>query len=203
VAKKKKAAKKPAKKMKAARKAVAKPKKRVAKKPARKAAMAAKKAKAAMPKEPTGKPDNMPWISTYIAVRDVKETLGFYERAFGFTTRFAMTMPDGSVVHGESGYRDGVIMMGPESSPMSTSKSPATSGVESPVNLYIYCPDVDTAFVRARDAGATVVQGLVDQFYGDRTCVLKDPNGHVFHFATQKFVFDPSTMAPPAPPAGM
>jgi PhnB protein len=38
--------------------------------------------------------------------------------------------------------------------------------------------DVDDWFQRALDAGATVVQPLDDQFWGDRYGAVQDPFGH-------------------------
>jgi uncharacterized glyoxalase superfamily protein PhnB len=39
-------------------------------------------------------------------------------------------------------------------------------------------PDVDAAFVRARDAGAGVLEEPTTFEYGERSCVVEDPAGH-------------------------
>lgn len=44
--------------------------------------------------------------------------------------------------------------------------------------IKIRVPDVDAAFVRARDAGARVVEELTTHVYGERSCTLEDPAGH-------------------------
>src|SRR5262249_23737447 len=99
--------------------------------------------------------------------------------------------PDGKPGHIEMTWHDGVIMFGPES-PMHNAKAPATSGVESPVGLYLYCDDVNALFSRATAAGARVVEPPTDKFWGDRSCRLTDPDGHSWNFATNVADFDPS-----------
>ena len=46
------------------------------------------------------------------------------------------------------------------------------------VALHLHVADVDGAFAQAVDAGATVVRPLQDQFYGERSGMVRDPFGH-------------------------
>jgi uncharacterized glyoxalase superfamily protein PhnB len=100
--------------------------------------------------EASGKPCGMPWVSPYLTVMDAGASLAFYEAAFGFTTRFAKTGPDGSIMHAEMAWHDGVIMFGPEGLGGGECRSPATLGISSPVSLYVYCEDVDVQAHRSR-----------------------------------------------------
>jgi uncharacterized glyoxalase superfamily protein PhnB len=135
----------------------------------------------------------MPWLTPYLTVKDPDAALDFYQRAFGFEKRFAMPGPDGRTAHAEIGYRDAVIMLGPECvGTENPSKSPATTGVPSPVGLYVYCDDVDALFARATKAGAKAALPPQDMFWGDRMCSLTDPDGHGWSFATNVADFDPS-----------
>ena len=93
-------------------------------------------------------------MSPYLAVKDAGAAADFYERAFGFEKRMQMPGPDGKPGHTEMGYRDALIMFGPETAGDGKCKSPASLGVNSPVTLYVYCDDVDAAFQRAVAAGA-------------------------------------------------
>ena len=139
------------------------------------------------------RPAGMPWLTPYLTVKDPDAALDFYQRAFGFEKRFAMPGPDGRTAHAEIGYRDAVIMFGPEcSATEKPAKSPATSGVPSPVGLFVYCDDVDALYARATKAGAKGGQPPQDMFWGDRMCMLTDPDGHVWNFATNVADFDPS-----------
>jgi uncharacterized glyoxalase superfamily protein PhnB len=134
----------------------------------------------------------MPWITPYLIVKDVATSIEFYQKAFGFEKRFAMPGEDGKIMHAEVIWQEGVIMLGPEASCGSKTYAPATSGTPTPVSLYIYVPDVDAFFARAKAAGATVKLEPQDQFWGDRICGLIDPNGHEWCFATNVREWDPS-----------
>jgi PhnB protein len=138
-------------------------------------------------------PQGTPWLSPYLTVKDSDTAIDFYQRAFGFEKRFSMPGPDGKTAHVEMRWRDAMIMFGPEQTRGECpSKAPATTGVASPVGMYVYCDDVDTLFARAVAAGAKVVSSPQDMFYGDRQCTLEDPDGHRWYFATNVADFDPS-----------
>jgi uncharacterized glyoxalase superfamily protein PhnB len=99
-------------------------------------------------------------------------------------------------MHLEMVFRDSMIMFGPVcSSSEWPHKPPAMSQVVSPISLYVYCDDVDALYTRATAAGAKGVKPPQDQFYGDRNCVLEDPDGYWWNFATNVADFDP-TKAP-------
>ena len=51
---------------------------------------------------------------------------------------------------------------------------------------YMYVPDVDAAFDHVVKAGAESLQDPADQFYGHRTCGLKDPFGNQWWLANKK-----------------
>ena len=55
----------------------------------------------------------------------------------------------------------------------------------SPVVLYVYVEDVDATLKRAEAAGAKLLIGLANQFWGDRTAWIMDPAGHVWTIATR------------------
>jgi PhnB protein len=50
--------------------------------------------------------------------------------------------------------------------------------------MMVYVDDVDRAFKRAIEAGATELSPVADQFYGDRMGMLRDPFGHEWALAT-------------------
>jgi PhnB protein len=127
----------------------------------------------------------------YLTVKDADAALAFYEKAFGFEKKMVMPGPDGKAMHVEVTWRDAVIMFGPES-PQNPSKAPATLGVRPPSGVYIYVEDVDALFKRATAAGAKIDRPPTDMFYGDRTCSLIDPDGHVWGFGTNVADFDPA-----------
>jgi uncharacterized glyoxalase superfamily protein PhnB len=64
-----------------------------------------------------------------------------------------------------------------------------------PVTLHLYFEDVDAAFARATQAGATVTLPLQDMFWGDRYGVVQDPFGHQWSLATHVRDMTPDEIA--------
>lgn len=52
------------------------------------------------------------------------------------------------------------------------------------MSLMVYVEDVDEVFARALAAGATELQPVQSQFYGDRSGTLRDPFGHRWTIST-------------------
>ena len=129
------------------------------------------------------KPADSPWMVPYLTVGDADKALDFYQRAFGFEKHFAMPGPDGKTAHAEMNYKEVRVMFGPEC-PERQTRSPASSGIAPPIGLFLYCEDVDAMCKRAEAAGARVQKQPEDMFWGDRMCMLTDPDGHIWNFAT-------------------
>jgi PhnB protein len=147
----------------------------------------------AMAEKSKGLPEGLAWINPYLTSRSVEASLDFYERAFGFKKIDAIPGPDGKIMNASMGWKDGVIMMSPESefNPM---KTPATNGTLPPFTLYVYCEDVDKLSAQAKAAGAKVDKEPEDMFWGHRICTIVDPDGYYWCFATKVGEFDPSKM---------
>jgi PhnB protein len=60
--------------------------------------------------------------------------------------------------------------------------------------LYVMVDDVDAHYERAKARGARIERELEDQFYGDRTYALHDPEGHAWSFATHVRDVSPEEM---------
>ena len=73
-------------------------------------------------------------------------------------------------------------------------QSPATSGTESPIVLYVPCRKIDDLTARARAAGATIVSEPADMFWGERIARIADPDGYVWCFAARLHKFDPDKL---------
>jgi len=136
----------------------------------------------------------MPWVSTYLTVKDVDAAIAFYRQAFGFEKRMTLPGPDGKTVHGEVVWRDMVIMMGREGAQGQACQSPASSGVQCPIGLYVYVEDVDSGFKRSVQAGCEPKTEPTTMFWGDRIATVRDPNGYAWTLATNVADFDHSKM---------
>jgi len=71
-----------------------------------------------------------------------------------------------------------------EKVPQLPSKAPQTDG-SSPVVIFIYVPDVDQTIGVAIEYGAKILVAAQNQFWGDRSAVIMDPNGHVWTVASR------------------
>ncbi len=127
-------------------------------------------------------PEGFHAITPYLTVKDAKQAIDFYKRAFGARERVTMPTPDGKVAHAELQLADSIIMLG-EECPEHGSVSPETLE-GSPVGLALYVEDVDKAFNRAVSAGASVKEPVNDKFWGDRAGALTDPFGHKWMLLT-------------------
>jgi PhnB protein len=128
------------------------------------------------------KPPGYHSVTPYLALRDARAAIEFYQRALGAETVLELEMPDGTVAHAEIRIGDSVLMLAEENAAWGNRSPLALGG--SPVSLLIYVPDVDAAFARALAAGATRVRPVEDQFYGDRSGTLSDPFGYQWTLAT-------------------
>ena len=92
-------------------------------------------------------------IAPYLTVDDGAAAIDFYKRAFGAEEVDVMKGPDGTVMHAEIRIGDSMIMLGEENLEWGMKSPLSTNGNAS--SLHIYVPDVDAAFARAIEAGAT------------------------------------------------
>ncbi len=117
-----------------------------------------------------------------LTILGASAAIDFYQRAFGATELYRMAGPDGKIMHAEIKIGDSVIMMSDEF-PDWGALSPTTIG-GSASSLMLYVEDVDATTAQAAAAGATVERPPTDQFWGDRSSMLKDPFGHRWSIAT-------------------
>jgi uncharacterized glyoxalase superfamily protein PhnB len=62
------------------------------------------------------------------------------------------------------------------------------------VRIVVYVPVVDSVVERAVTEGATLERPIRDEFYGDRTGVLRDPFGHRWLFHARRELVTPDEM---------
>lgn len=128
-------------------------------------------------------PEGYHTATPYLVIRNAKEAMNFYQQAFGAEVKGTLTMPDGSVMHGELLIGNSHIMFTEESQEMGA-LSPLTLGGAG-VSICLYVNNADLLFEAAIKAGATEVKPMEDQFWGDRSGTVKDPFGHSWTIMTQ------------------
>lgn len=140
-------------------------------------------------------PNDMPRITPHVFYDDPAAALEWLNKAFGFEVRMSMPGPGGTIVHAEMQVNEGVVMMSPTSAGEQW-KSPQSLGGSVTQGLYVFVDDVDAHCKRARAAGAKVASEPEDMFWGDRTYVAEDPEGHRWTFAQHVRDVSPEDMKP-------
>lgn len=144
-----------------------------------------------MPVKPI--PEGYRTLTPYIAVDDAAKAIEFYERAFGAKERSRMPGPDGRIAHAEVVIGDSVFMLS-DPFPQATVKPPSQVGGTT-AGLFMYVQDVDAAYRRAVEAGATETMPPENMFWGDRFGTVTDPFGHAWQIATHVEDLTPEEMA--------
>jgi uncharacterized glyoxalase superfamily protein PhnB len=116
-------------------------------------------------------------LAPYLCVHDGAAAIDWYAAAFGAVEQLRV-VDEGNdrLGHAEVAIGDVRLMLSDEYPELGV-LSPRTLG-GTPVALHLEVPDVDAAFGRAADAGATVLAEPQDQPHGARQGTLLDPFGH-------------------------
>ena len=131
-------------------------------------------------------------VTPYLVVSDAARAIDFYQRAFGAKQTVRMDGPDGKIGHAELKIGDSFIMLADEMA-QGGARSPRSLGGTT-VGIFLYVPDVDSAFKQAVSAGAKAEVPVADMFWGDRYGKLTDPFGHSWSLATHKEDVSPEEM---------
>lgn len=119
--------------------------------------------------------------------RDPKAALAWLERVFGFETTMAIDGPPEApeMCHYEMALAGkGRIMVGAEWTDFA--KSPASVGGANTQRLHVQLDtDVDEHHAHAKAQGAEIEKAPEDQFYGDRSYIAVDLEGHRWTFSTK------------------
>jgi uncharacterized glyoxalase superfamily protein PhnB len=117
-----------------------------------------------------------------VIYKDNRAALKWLQNAFGFEPSEVLTDADGNIVHAEMSHADGVVMIGNEWTDWTRSPQSVDGANTQGIHVRID-RDIDAHCARARRAGATIVMEPADQFYGDRTYMATDLEGHHWTFA--------------------
>lgn len=140
--------------------------------------------------------DNQPMLVPHLVVDDAAAALDFYVKAFGAEEMVRLPGPGGKLIHACMQLNGSMVFLNddfPEFNDGKSTTPPALGGT--PVTIHLHGEDVDGRFQRAIDAGATVVNPLEDQFWGDRYGVVRDPFGHHWSLAETVKEVDYAAMA--------
>jgi uncharacterized glyoxalase superfamily protein PhnB len=117
-----------------------------------------------------------------LAYKDNRAALNWLEEAFGFEPSEVLTDTRGNIVHAEMSYGDGIVMIGGEWADWT--RSPASLDGKNTQRVHVRIErGIDEHCARARRAGAKIMMEPADQFYGERSYMATDPEGHYWTFS--------------------
>jgi uncharacterized glyoxalase superfamily protein PhnB len=125
-------------------------------------------------------------VTPYLVVPRARELMTFLKTAFNAVELFPpMQGPGGAVMHAELRIGDSPVMMADASAehpPM-------------PAMIHLYLEEeVDAVYQRALQAGGTSVREPADQFYGDRSAMIRDGSGNLWNIANHVEDVSPDEM---------
>jgi PhnB protein len=136
----------------------------------------------AMAKAKKAVPDGFRTVTPILTLDDAKQAIEWCKKALGAELVSNNLGPDGKVMHAELNIGNSRIML---HDAMMGGKGPKAFG-GSPVGLWIYVDDCDALFNRAVAAGGQVKMPMEDQFWGDRSGTVTDPQGLSWTIATRR-----------------
>lgn len=117
-------------------------------------------------------------VFAYLRVADSDRAIRFYAEAFGAVEKFRLTEPSGRIGHAEMQLGPAVLMLSDAYPEYGLNAPSGADDIGCSVHLHV--DDADAMAARAVAAGATMQMPPTDQFYGERSCRLRDPFGHTW-----------------------
>lgn len=113
---------------------------------------------------------------TIFYVKNVKETIEFYNCAFGFKTKFLHESGD----YGELDTSETSLSFSSLELMNKLGKNPGKAYAKSPVfEIAFETQDVEGSLKKAIEAGAILVQDVREEPWGQTTSYVSDPNGYL------------------------
>ncbi|MEV4872995.1 VOC family protein [Streptomyces syringium] len=122
-----------------------------------------------------------PTVYPTLLYGDAKAAIKQLTEAFGFAAAAVYESEDGTVLHAELTYGNGMVMLGSKGRKGVFAEAMAEGG---PTGVYVRVVDTDAHHRRAVEHGAEILMPPTDQDYGSRDYLAKDAEGNVWSFGT-------------------
>jgi uncharacterized glyoxalase superfamily protein PhnB len=128
--------------------------------------------------------DVKPTIYPFLRYDDASAALDWLERAFGFRKTMEVPGPDGTIVHAQTSFGTGVVMLA--SARGAAIAQEPDDVVMARHGIYVAVEDADAHCERAKAAGAVITRELEDTEYDSREYFARDPEGYHWSFGTHR-----------------
>lgn len=119
-------------------------------------------------------PEGFENVIPYLVCKDADKVIEFCQKAFDANLSDCTKADGGVIMHATIHIRESAIMFSEASE-----AHPAM-----PAMLYIYFDDVDAVYKKAIEAGGVSLREPTNEFYGDRSCGVKDVSGNQWWVAS-------------------
>ena len=121
---------------------------------------------------------------TIVYVENVKETIEFYKKSFGFQQKFITPENDyGELLSGETTIAFASITLGNSNFKNGFVKSEKT-GKPIGMEMVFVSENIEADFKKAIDMGATEYEPIVEKPWGQKVGYLRDNNGFLIEICT-------------------
>lgn len=120
--------------------------------------------------------------------RDAEKAIDWLCSVFGFERLLVVPKGDGTIVHAELGFGNGMVMVGSVSKGENefgrfTAQPDETGGMETQ-SPYLVVADADAVYRRAKAEAARIEIEIKDEIYGGRGFSCRDLEGHLWNIGT-------------------
>jgi PhnB protein len=118
-------------------------------------------------------------VFAYLCVPDTQQAIDFYTQAFGAEELYRLTEPSGRIGHAELQMGPSAVLMLSDPFPEFGITAPPPEGLTG-MTIHLHVDNCDDMARAAVAAGAMQLSEPSDQFYGERSCRVRDPFGHTW-----------------------
>jgi PhnB protein len=149
-------------------------------------------------------------VLPFLIVRDIAQSMDYYEKTLGFKKTMSMPNESGEIVHGEVQISDEITLMFGPGPTQATAQDPVSKLVDEKLKeagpakgagVVLYFDlgeqDIDAYYADVKRGGAKIVEDIKDQFWGDRNFTIEDKDGYLLTFSKHVRDVDFSQMQPP------
>ena len=122
-----------------------------------------------------------------LCYRDARAAVQWLCDTFGFVRKTVYEGNDGSIVHSELTFGNGMVMLGSVNKDTDYGRmiaQPDEIGGRDTTTVCLITDHPDEIYRRAKAAGAKIIRDIRDEDYGGRAFVCADPEGHIWSFGS-------------------